>query len=529
MSLRIFTGLPATGKTSTMIGEMGRRREAGDEVVLFLSSEHEELTRRPNVKPGGLMGCRVPGLNFKIDHVVDTAIAVQILSKLGSGALAVFDEAQYFRPEIVNAWADAARSRIDVMVGMPSTAQLDALDQVEHELIHMEVDCSCGTRKATQVVYEENLVYPVHLCDECYEKRMNSDVDKLLIDVRAANPFPGELHTYQPFYDVEMQGWELVRADSPQRLEIILNSVARCAKVKSVLEEPVSQPTFIDLGCCSGFFSDGMTNAGFRSSGVDVDEDFIDWGNRLAMIKGQSINYTRSDLLEFLEATEEAYDVISTFATVQWVMAQKGYEAGMSCFRKMFEQVSGVCIVEMGYTTEDIYKDKIDDRPGEIDRDWVLTMMSDLGDFAAIEVHPAGENGIWRDVFVGFKEVPTPEPFRETIHADAVVQISNTTGYWQDGWVATAFEVYLQAQEDLKQVTIEGWRPEGSGNCNICLSILGSESARTEAAAGLFAIEATLDITQGQLFRLSIETSIGVDTPGDDRDLAFVLRSIDFN
>ena len=79
MTIYVYTGLPATGKTSTLIKTMREKETAGGKVELFLSSEHEELTRRPNVKPGGLMGCRVPGLNFRIDHVCSTKEAVKLL------------------------------------------------------------------------------------------------------------------------------------------------------------------------------------------------------------------------------------------------------------------------------------------------------------------------------------------------------------------------------------------------------------------------------------------------------------------
>ncbi len=526
MTLRVYTGLPATGKTSTMISEMKQRSESGGNVVLFLSSEHEELTRRPNVKPGGLMGSRVPGAKYEIDHVVDTGQAASILETLTPGTLAVFDEAQYFRPEITRAWEKAVDKHIDIYVGTPSQAQLDALTGTDHERVHLEVDCSCGLRKATKVIYDDDLTYPTHLCDQCFEERMTTDMDQLLADVKEAKPFPGELHTYQPFFEVPMDGWELVRGDSPQRLDIIRQAVLRCAAVKSLLDEPVAQPTFVDLGCCSGFFSDGMTHMGFKSSGVDVDEDFIDWGTRLARIKGQSINYQKSDLFKFLTESEDSYDVISTFATVQWVMDQHGYEAGITCFKRMFEKAKHICVVEMGYTTEEIYQDKIKDKPEEIDRDWVLKMLSELGDFAAVEVHPSGENGIWRDIFVGFKEDPTPEPLQESISADAAVQISNTSGLWSDDWVAASFEVYLKATADCSNLSLEGWRPDDSGECEITVSVAGSSLPSVQVNGGVFEISHEVNLPENRLFRLAVSCSNSIDAPDDDRDLAFVLRRL---
>ena len=133
-----------------------------------------------------------------------------------------------------------------------------------------------------------------------------------------------------------------------------------------------------------------MAEQGFRSHGVDVAEHFIFWANKVAFSKGQAIDYKCQDLLDFLRTSDSTYDVVSTFATVQWVMDQRGYEAGMECFQRIFEKTGSICIVEMGYTTEDIYKMKIKDRPSEIDRQWVMNLMESSGKFSQIEFHPAG-------------------------------------------------------------------------------------------------------------------------------------------
>jgi KaiC/GvpD/RAD55 family RecA-like ATPase len=75
MSLKIFTGLPGSGKTSALIDEMLRRKETGERVLLILSSEHESLTNRPNVKAGGLMGCRDKDKSYPIDAVMSSSEA----------------------------------------------------------------------------------------------------------------------------------------------------------------------------------------------------------------------------------------------------------------------------------------------------------------------------------------------------------------------------------------------------------------------------------------------------------------------
>ena len=527
MTIYVYTGLPATGKTSTLIKTMRERESAGGKVELFLSSEHEELTRRPNVKPGGLMGCRVPGLNFRIDHVCSTKKAVKLLKDSAPGTLVVFDEAQYYKPGIVDAWCSASARGLDVLVGTPSADQLKILQKTEYQREHMEVDCRCGKRSATHVIYENGMVYPVHLCEPCYEESVNSAITALLRDVREASPFPGDLHTYQPFYKVEMEGWELVRDDSPARLEIILHAALRSGKVRKLLDDPVAQPSFMDLGCCSGFFADGMASHGYRSTGVDVDRNFIDWGNRLSRIKGQSIRYLQSDAHQYITETTDEYDVTSTFATVQWIMTQKGYTTGVECLRTLFQRTRHVAVVEMGYTTEDIYRDRIQDAP-VIDKDWVLKMMQESGEFASIEVHPAGENGIWRDVYVGFREVPTSSPFCGLpFNDDMVFQVSTAMGYWEDSWLATKFEVWLTASRDLSRLTFEGWRPGQAADVQIQLN--GDTLVELSRVSGLFNSEFPIFIAVGTTFRLSVGTSQAIRVEGDERALALVLRKIKFS
>jgi len=414
-SLTAFTGLPATGKTTTLIETMKEAREQGREVKLFLSNEDYELTRRPNVKPGGLMGCRTPGMTFPIDYVCSTKEAGDLLDKLEPNSVAVFDEAQFFSHKIVGHWRRASKKGVQVLVSSPSESQLLKLKVVKHTHRKFSVDCSvCAVELATQVVYKSDLKFPTHLCSNCLDDYMKNEIAELLETVKQSEPFPGEFHTYQPFFGVDMSDFELVRGDSQARLNIILEAAGRSEPVQALINDSGNQPTFLDLGCCSGFFADGMNHHGYRTTGVDVGKHFIDWAEKLAKLKGQAITYKQQDAHKYLEELDTEFDVVSTFATIQWVMAQNDYDKGIECFDMLFKKTKHVAIVEMGYNTEEIYKDRIKGAP-TIDGDWVRGMMEDLGDFETIEFHPSGENGIWRDVFVGFKKAPISETDGPTV------------------------------------------------------------------------------------------------------------------
>ena len=529
MSLKVFTGLPASGKTSTLIDEMINRKNAGGHVMLILSSEHEALTKRRNVKPGGLMGCRDKNKSYPIDAVMDSNEAAALLTTQEPGTMIVFDEAQYFHPALVGSWQTASERGVDVLVGTPSEHQLQLLANISHERVHIEVSCSCGRAPASQVLYDKDLTYPLHLCTDCHAKQKSDAIASLLAEVRRSEPFPDKLHTYQPFYDLDMEGWALVRTDCPARLNVLLDAVSRCASVGEKLADPLGQASFIDLGCCSGFFSDAMADHGFRSAGVDISKDFIAWASRLANIKAQDVSYVQSDLMSYLTSSaEKRFDVISTFATVQWVMAQSGYEAGLACFEAIFERANSICVVEMGYTAEPIYRDKITDRPMEIDRRWVLNLMEQSGHFDTIELHPTGENGIWRDIFVGFKQPPSSPRIFNDFPATAATQTSNASGYSSDNWVGPELDVGMQADEDVSLVRLDGWCPDECSGATLTMFLSGQNPREVKVQGGKFRIELPYSVAKGDFFEFRVSADKSFKPEGDARELSFILLELEF-
>jgi len=157
--------------------------------------------------------------------------------------------------------------------------------------------------------------------------------------------------------------------------------------------------TYLDVGCCSGYFVEGMASAGFKSTGVDVQKVFFDIGRKLSTYRDSGTEYILENASDF-SRREEKYDVISTFATIQWVMVQQGYEAGRQALINLMNRANDVFVLEMGYSSEDVYKGKID---VEIDREWTLSILKNEGAFGAVRGYWAGENGLWRDVFVAMR------------------------------------------------------------------------------------------------------------------------------
>ena len=116
----------------------------------------------------------------------------------------------------------------------------------------------------------------------------------------------------------------------------------------------------------------------------------------------------------------------------------------------------------MGYTSKPIYNDKNTDLPSEIDRDWVHKLMEGLVKLDTIELYPLGENGIWRNIFVGFKDPPTSAREVDDFPARFAGLTSNAHGHWNDPLAGKKLDVGLQADKSCGKLLLEGWRPDGT-------------------------------------------------------------------
>ena len=148
--------------------------------------------------------------------------------------------------------------------------------------------------------------------------------------------------------------------------------------------------------------------------------------------------------------------------------------------------------------------------------------MESSAKFSQIEFHPAGEGGIWRDVFVGFKKKPMARgrvdallknvstPFLQSkkiqvrklikkveslvrqknrgekteefdlIPLTGMSQISKSEGYWHDGWVGPRLVTKLKPVQEFAKFRLEGWRPADSPSASVSICIDGQEFCSEE-------------------------------------------------
>jgi hypothetical protein len=176
-----------------------------------------------------------------------------------------------------------------------------------------------------------------------------------------------------------------------------------------------------------------MHRLGFQAEGEDVVKEDIAVAKIIdAYIRHDRNVFVAKDAYAYLEDSQDRmFDVTSAFAVFQWLMIQKNAQRGITCFEWLFAKTRRVCFVEMGYSAEAQYKDRL---PINIDRAWMENLMREKGGFAEIRVFPAGEeHGISRDLFVGIK--PTylwdlTQAVKKTVPTDATVAVVSKGDEW---------------------------------------------------------------------------------------------------
>lgn len=541
MSLTAFVGPAGVGKTSRLIQELQKAKEDGRQVLLFLCSDSSELRSRPHVKAGGLMGSRTPGLSFEITHFVSAIDAKTILEELPAGAVAAFDEASWFGTSLVENWIDAERAGVDVVVSSLSEDQIDMLVSAGYSVTWISTPCMlCQTSDATDHLDARLPSESVSLlvCSRCLKaidrnRAEDTSVAAVLDDLEAIEPFPKERRSYQPLYQIETDGWDFVRPDTPRRAEIMLAMYEEYFDTHLPDDASRRGATYLDLGCATGYFCEYMNDHGFTSTGVDIDEDFLRVARQISSMRDSDVQYVRRDAIGYIEEHPNTrFDVTSSFATVQWVMAQSGLDAGMRCFDWIFRSTDQMCVIEIGYSSEEIYSDKL---PITIDKHWMRDAMMSRGGFDEVLFFEASSHDTWRDLFIGLRN-PLPIRLEAKVRlpiedeGELVRQIGPTFGVWDDRWAGARVSFSIACKEPMSRMRIRGLVPDWmDGTSRIRLTSPSHETCIDVDPGDTFDGDLGVVAETGDVLRLMIESDKVQEPPnGDVRHLAFHLKSLKF-
>ena len=337
---------------------------------------------------------------MRLTHFVPLAECIEVLETMTAPALAAFDEAQYFGEALVSHWIDASERGVDVVVATPSAAQLEELSARGYSPVVLTMPCDvCLRAEASLPLRLPQKDRTLTLCERCHDAIVSAASAEIVERLRAQGPYPGEDALYQPVELPECAGWRVLRSDSECRAELI---AAAAEEALAGRDAAGPMPTYLDIGCNTGYLCHAMRRRGFQATGVDVVKGDIAVAQLLdSYVRKDGNIYLLADAHEYLGETRDVpVDVTSAFSVFQWVMIQKSPQHGIDCILWLFEKTRAVCVLELGDSEEAHYRGRIGI---EVNNDWTRNLMEEHGDFAEIRLLEAAEYGLKRDVFVGIK------------------------------------------------------------------------------------------------------------------------------
>jgi hypothetical protein len=401
MSITILTGLPGSGKSAALIAAVNAARREGRPVRTFLCGESPTLLDQG--RGGyGIVASRDPGETCPLHHFVGNRECAAILASLPPGTLVAFDEAYHFGPGLARAWIDASQRGLDVLLATPSHHHLRALDGHGYTEKALVMACErCAAHDAVTCIVSVGDQTTLSVCAPCEAELARAARAEIVDRLRRQAPYPGRPAVYQPVELDECADWRVLRPESVSRVEL-MTGVLRDA---GLLDPGERVPTYLDVGCNTGFFCHRMRRLGFSAEGVDVVQGDIEVARLLdTFVRRDRTAYVVADADDYLHATRDRMvDVTSAFALSRWLMIQTTVDRAVDRLELLFRKTRQVCFLEMGYASEAQDAGRL---PAQIDRSWVFNVMQRLGGFAEIRMYDAAQHGLIlgsRDLFVGIK------------------------------------------------------------------------------------------------------------------------------
>ena len=402
--ITVLTGATGSGKSHGLITRVLAASEAGRRVETFVCSTYPWPRNNRAYWEQRYLVCRVPGLRAPLDHFVSLEGLASIVRGLPTETLVAIEEAFAFGTAVTPIIRSAVERGLEVIMAHPSGDQLASLEGPYKEERYSVMCERCGKRDGSEPIIPWDGAWTQTVCHDCFAL-MREEARALIVDeLRAYHPDPGQEALYQPIPLPEVETWRLARNDTLVRAEVVEDELSHLGLVKQ--GRAMGRLSYLDMGCCTGSFCNYFASRGFSSKGIDAVEAYVgvarlmdSFFRRPVRRGGEFVLYDQASAYDYLRDTaDEHVDVSSAFAVFQWVMVQRGYDNGVECLGLLANKTRQVMVVEMPYTSEEHYSDKIG---ATIDREWVLQIIRPF--FDSVKVVGAGARGIKRDLFIAVK------------------------------------------------------------------------------------------------------------------------------
>jgi len=410
MSITVLRGLPGAGKSSRLIESVNAAIEQGRPVLTFACSDSPWLTTLKHIQVDRMLVCRRPGLTCPLNHFVSAAECAEILRATAPGTLVAFDEAYWFGSDIAPHWIDASQRGLDVLIVWPSEKQRKRLRDYEYTETTLTMTCQrCAESEACIFVYLPNRETILSICASCRVELTEAAQREIRERLDRQSTSLGQNTLYQPLPLEEYADWNVVRSDAPVRGKIM----SRVSQAVGLLGEGSDyRPTYLDIGCGTGYFCNHLRRQGFYYiEGIDLSEDTIAIAKLIDSFFLRDNNvYKVTDYYRYLrDARDRLFDVISAFDITSWPANTKSARNTIACLTWMFAKTRHACFLDLGCA-----QGSYEQGEGALDRSSLIQIMVESGYFSRILVFEAQANDLLCDLLVGLK-APTSQAADEVL------------------------------------------------------------------------------------------------------------------
>lgn len=167
---------------------------------------------------------------------------------------------------------------------------------------------------------------------------------------------------YQPVTADSINEDALILRNSQDRLDSMINFCQNRYK------NSFSEKTFLDIGCCYGFFVNGFKDVCSKVMGIDYGDKEV----RMSKIFYPNIanDIRQEDFTENIDDYDE-YDIVAALSIMHGIIISDGLDFASEMLKKIDEKTKDVLFIDMGQEHEDEYKNSLSGWNQDSIQEWI--------------------------------------------------------------------------------------------------------------------------------------------------------------